>query len=198
MSFNSYIVCKANHILQCSQDVFSGFQGPSPPVKGASPYDAEIFALTRTSSKIQCYILDHPTISTVCIYSDCSSALMTIFNSKPHASQTASILFRTRTLKMFSSHPNLNVHLVWTPGHTGVIGNKITDKLAKKGARLEGDLLDFHSKLELVEDHNLLLKRCWRTMWEKQRDCLSNSSRFYLASTVLCTRTKPTKKKGLP
>jgi hypothetical protein len=33
--FGSYIARNLNHILQCSQDVFGSFQGPSPPVSAS-------------------------------------------------------------------------------------------------------------------------------------------------------------------
>jgi hypothetical protein len=36
--FSSYVARNVNHILQCSQDVFGSFQGPSPPVSDLAPH----------------------------------------------------------------------------------------------------------------------------------------------------------------
>ena len=44
--FGSYIARNLNHILQCSQDVFGSFQGPSPPV--CPPLLARLAAHTLT------------------------------------------------------------------------------------------------------------------------------------------------------
>jgi len=69
-------------------------------------------------------------VSSVHFFSDSSSSLKVIFKGTPHPSQSASILFRTNFHRLFSTLPNLHVHISWVPGHKGIAGMKIADSLA--------------------------------------------------------------------
>ena len=117
-----------------------------PLARRASAYNAEMYALAHSSCCILHFLSTRPHISTIKIYSDCSSALGTIFDGRPHASQGASIFFRSQMLPLFKSCPNLRLHLIWTPGHKGTIGNVMADKRAKVGARKPNPILDFRSE----------------------------------------------------
>ena len=85
----------------------------------ASNFDAEMYALAQAAEDIQRYVKKNPKIDIVLMYSDNSGAIKIIFNLKPHPSQAASIQFRIAIHDIFIDHPNLKLHLMWTPGHGG-------------------------------------------------------------------------------
>jgi len=64
-----------------------------------------------------------------------SAALKTIMNGGPHASQFSSVLFRHKLYTLLSNHPNVKVHMSWTPGHRGALGTALADKNAKRGSK---------------------------------------------------------------
>ena len=160
-----------------------------PLSKGASSYDAEMYAIAHSARAIQHFIQHKPQINTVRIYSDSTSALLTILDGKPHASQAASIVFRKVMLNIFETRPSFRLHLIWTPGHLGGIGNELADRAAKLGAYKPSPLLDFRSKSSRKEQIRNNLKR----RWARQYDELSVSSRsgFYPAWKAMRPNPKP-------
>jgi len=99
----------------------------------SSSFDAEMFALAHASRTMLTWLLAHPHVSTVRMFSDASSALKVILSGTPHPAQTASINFRTNFHALFSSLPPFASSLTG-PGHKGTIGMKGVDKLAKQAA----------------------------------------------------------------
>ena len=93
-----------------------------PLSKGASVFNAEMHALTHTSTCIKKFLTFYPHISEVKIYSDSSSSIQMIFDGSPHPSQQASILFCSNMLTLFNALPHLKVSMQWTPGHCRVVG----------------------------------------------------------------------------
>jgi len=113
----------------------------------SSPFDAEMYAIAHTSWKVLLYLDKNPAITKIKYYSDCSSALKSIMDGGPHVAQFASILFRIKTHELLTKYPNVKVSMEWTPGHRGVIGQSIVDKLAKKASKSRGPtLLDESTK----------------------------------------------------
>ena len=53
----------------------------------------------------------------------------------PHASQFSLVLFRHKIYSLLKNHPNVQVHMSWTPGHRGVLGTALADKNAKRGSK---------------------------------------------------------------
>jgi len=43
-----------------------------------------------------------------------------------HTSQFSSVLFRHKMYNLLTNHPNIKVHMNWTPGHRGVLGTGIS------------------------------------------------------------------------
>jgi hypothetical protein len=148
-----------------------------------------MYALAHASISISKFIQDKPHISAVRIFSDCSSAIKSIFNGGPHAAQAASIFFRTTIRTLLTTRPNLTIHLDWTPGHSGVIGQEAADKAAKKGASRAGSLIDFDTKSHASEKIHERMKKNWKELWE-ERD-IREGSGFFLASEVLRPSLKP-------
>ena len=155
-----------------------------------SSYDAEMHALAHGEKFASEFVPNHPTISEVHMFSDCSSALKTIMDASPHASQFASVLFRLKTLKLLKSHPNVRIRVKWTPGHKGVKGLDLADSNARKGARKQTiPIVDHISKSHHKERMKTILKRKWRSQYENEE--LDPSSGFYLAKQTLRVNPKP-------
>jgi len=113
----------------------------------SSPFNAEMYTIAHASWKVLLYPDKNPTITKVRYYSDCSSGLKSIMDRGPHAVQFTSILFRVKTHELLTKNPHVKVSMEWTPGHRGVIGQSIVDKLAKKALKSRGPtLLDESTK----------------------------------------------------
>ena len=157
-------------------------------------YDAEMSALAHGALFASKFIPTHPTVSRVLFYSDSSSALKTIMDGGPHASQFSSVLFRHKMYKLLKDHPTLHVHMNWTPGHRGVLGNKLADKAARRGSKNKGNtepLLSHTSKSFHKEMAKAELKNSWKR--EFRGNLPRPSSGFADAAKVLIPRTKPSK-----
>ena len=63
----------------------------------ATAFDGEMYALAHAACRIQDSLACHPEITSIHIYSDCSSALSRIFDPSPHPAQAASLLFTLGT-----------------------------------------------------------------------------------------------------
>ena len=100
-----------------------------------SIYSAEAIAIGEA---IQ-HILDH-NIPHSLICSDSKSVLETASGSNP-SSNISHLIFKIRNLLFLANQSNLDVSLIWIPGHVGVDGNEIVDVLAKNAAT-DGQILD--------------------------------------------------------
>jgi len=128
----------------------------------SSPFDAKMYAITHALWKVLLYLDKNPAIMKVKYYSDCSSALKSIMDRGPHATQFASILFRVKTHKLLTKNANVKVSMEWTPGHRGVIGQSIVDRLAKKASKSRGPtLLDESTKSHVKQTLREELIRRW-------------------------------------
>ena len=93
---------------------------------------------TAIGESIQ-HILDHD-IPHSSIFSDSKSALKTASGSNPSYS-TSHLIFKISNLLFLANQNNLDVSLIWIPGHVGVDGNEIVDVLAKNGST-DGPIFD--------------------------------------------------------
>jgi ribonuclease HI len=163
-----------------------------PFAKKASNYDAEMYALGHASSIIKRFVLSHPFISSIRIFSDATSAIEKIFDASPHPSQAASILFRTNLFDLFTARPTLKFKVLWTPGHSGTKGMKTADNLAKQGSKSKkSPLLSFTSRSAALSEleTNTLLR--WRQHIDDHP--ISEKSGFFEASQSLHPHLRPPK-----
>ena len=150
----------------------------------SSQFDTEMYAIAHASWKVLLYLDRNPTITKVRYYSDCSSTLKSIMDRGPHTTQFASILFRVKTHKLLTKNPNVKVSMEWTPGHRGVIGQSIVDKLAKKASKSRGPtLLDESTKSHVKQTLCKELIRRWRVQCGETE--IPTTSGIYQASKVL-------------
>ena len=110
------------------------FSHKVPLAKRASNHDAEMMALAHASRLVRDTMLGTPDIREFRIFSDSTAALTSIFDPAPHATQQASLLFRSNMFQLFSQRTEVRGKLKWTPGHGGLDQMTITDKNAKAAA----------------------------------------------------------------
>ena len=133
-----------------------------------------------------------PSINSIRIFSDASSAIKKIFDGSPHPSQAASILFRTCFHNIFTSHKDISASVVWTPGHKGTQGMKTVDRLAKKGADSNKEpLISFTSRSAALS--NLEVKALKRWKHHIEDNPFSENSGSYEASLYLHPHLRPPK-----
>jgi ribonuclease HI len=96
----------------------------TPLGRHATVFQAEIMAILQAAEHVaQC------THETVCIFSDSRSALMALAAFECHSQLVYECVQRLSTV---GEHNEL--HIVWVPGHRGIAGNEVADRLAKQGA----------------------------------------------------------------
>ena len=129
----------------------------------ATVYDAELLALAHASSKAEAFVLGKPHIGEVS-FSDSSSALRSVFDPSTHPDQRCSLVFRRSILDMFGRHVSLRITASWSPGHSGVVGNKVTDTSAKKGSKLPSMTRD-STYSHLKHRVRMRAQLPWRRQW---------------------------------
>src|SRR6201999_2032807 len=104
-------------------------------------YDGESLALTagmRLALRVCC---EKPQITKIQFYTDSSSALSNILETKAHSSQTLSIAF-IKNAKEFLQNETHQIGLQWIPSHSGHDINERADRLARRGCRKDHNILN--------------------------------------------------------
>ncbi|KZT11215.1 uncharacterized protein LAESUDRAFT_621739, partial [Laetiporus sulphureus 93-53] len=70
-------------------------------------------------------------ITHIYLCADNRAALSNVLSLRPHSGQPFSLRFRAFLAPLMEQYPLLNISLLWVPGHTGVLGNEVADRLAK-------------------------------------------------------------------
>jgi ribonuclease HI len=98
----------------------------------AECYDAELAALMMAANRASNYTREHPEVTSVHIFSDCSSALGSALNRKPTAGQHYSSSFCRSITQILTDNPRIHITLAWCPSHSDIRGNDRADTLAKQ------------------------------------------------------------------
>ena len=109
----------------------------------ATAYDAEMLALTIAATHAFNLAYEAATnpdfeLTSIWIYSDSTSALQKIIDYGPHPGQIFSLCFIEHIDLALQAHPDLQIYLCWSPGHSHVVGNEVADREAKAATRCRG------------------------------------------------------------
>ncbi|XP_063535417.1 uncharacterized protein LOC134745332 [Cydia strobilella] len=118
------------------------------------------------------------------ILSDSMSALQALKNKCVSASVNY-LIYKLRSCLSSLLNRNITVEFCWVPGHSGIFGNELVDKLAKSTKNIQvcdlkvpqSDLVPF------VKD---LMIRRWNNLWSKSKEVKGK----WLAEIVLAPSTK--------
>ena len=151
----------------------------------AEVYDTEMMGLMKAATLGIQYAGRHPgRITHIHIYADNNAAIQSIFEANSASGQRYSKVFREAVLEFLQAHKEHRVEVAWAPGHKGVKGNELADKLAKSAC-------DTQTKSNTSRSHALrvsgeVLMRQWKAKWSKGS---AGPSRFSIAN-----RFPPSKK----
>jgi ribonuclease HI len=123
-------------------------------------YDGESIALLAGMRLATQYCKDNPHISTIHFFSDSSSAITNILNTKAHPTQTVSCAF-SNCAEDFLKNEHHQIVLQWIPGHAGLDINEQADRLARRGCKRDQEIiptsLSYHA-----ERRSTLSQKLWR------------------------------------
>jgi hypothetical protein len=102
----------------------------------AEIFDAELAELMMAANRAASSSQEHHEVSSIHIFSDCTSALTAILDPKPGAGQHYSANFCETINRFLTSNPTAKVTMSWCPSHSGIPGNERADELAKKATEL--------------------------------------------------------------
>lgn len=115
------------------------------------------------------YISSHTNISKAVIFSDSRSALEAIVKNSLKDNLRSSIISEIKNLLYILSSKDIEVILVWIPGHMGIAGNECADVAAK--AAVTSNLAD--RKHFIIEVYDLIHKakldlfKAWQSYWSE-------------------------------
>ena len=102
-------------------------------------YDTEMAGLQAAAEETRRYILDEWTETKpkrIIFYADNSAAITKIFEGAHRKAQQHSKAFRRVIGMILCTNTETKIAISWCPGHSSIIGNEETDKLAKSASLL--------------------------------------------------------------
>lgn len=101
----------------------------------AEVYDAEMTALAWAANDATHFVKTNgPNIKHLHFSADNTAAISTIFDPQARSSQGPSRRFREKITNFLNEDPSHTVEVDWSPGHKGIQGNELADRLAKQAA----------------------------------------------------------------
>jgi len=98
---------------------------------GMKVYDGELTGIARALTEATRTRLS---FKHIWIFTENQAAIRNSFKLSPHPGQQISLQIQQLTKHLLDSDLDLQLHLHWIPGHTGIQCNDQADKLAKQAA----------------------------------------------------------------
>jgi ribonuclease HI len=134
----------------------------------AEVYDAEMAALSIGAKIAAEYLLTHPHITHIALFTDNAAATTAISDPRPQAAQCFAIKFHNTVRPLLEMHATLSVSISWCPSHCKIRGNDRADELAKEATRKERQTDFSVSRSNARRRSKNIIRRIWETEWKKQ------------------------------
>ena len=126
---------------------------------------AELYAIERSLI----WAKKHSTRGKYLILTDCRSAIQLIINDLPRWYKN--IVFNIQMLIDDIREKGGIVIMQWIPGHSGIKGNELVDRLAKQGL-VENKCMN--NIVDITEKYNMV-RNCLKENWQKEWDAIKDS-----------------------
>lgn len=135
---------------------------------GLKVYDGELAGIARALTEASRTSLS---FKHIWIFTDNQAAIRNSFKLSPHPGQQISLQIQQLTKHLLDSDLDLQLHLHWVPGHTGIQGNDEADTLEKQAAEYPQPTQDSYlslTKLKTQIRQSALL--AWHQYWTQRPD----------------------------
>ncbi|KAF9067107.1 hypothetical protein BDP27DRAFT_1384085 [Rhodocollybia butyracea] len=122
----------------------------------------------------------NPDITHWQFFSDSAASIQSIFDTSPKSGQLYCSNFYHKMVVFLEADPSHTVEIAWTSSHTGIIGNKRADKLAKAGTELASEVAWNRSQSNVI----CMNRKCAEMEWQKQWTNWSVFGCFAIANQI--------------
>ena len=162
------------------------FQHKSSLGPGIEIYDAEMEGMARGAENLVAWLNSlEPghNIQHIRFFTDNTGVLQRIYKGTPGLDQARSSRFRTAIHEILDNNPLITVTLTWVPGHSNILGNEVSDKLAKCGASDPPESPGFISAAFASNTCKRRLRETWQREW-RDRPTSNSITDFSIANST--------------